>query len=225
MASPLERREREKAELRTKILDAARELFVSEGYDAVTMRKVAEKIEYSPTAIYLHFADKDALIRELCHHDFGTFADRFAQAASAPDPIERLGQAGRAYVDFAMAYPQQYRFMFMTSRPAVEPDGEEAADPARNAYLFLRMTLAQAIEEGRLRPQLSNADLVAQTVWAAMHGVVSLQIAMGCEEGWIDWKPIENRTAAMMDLIFRALLPEGAAQRPRARKAKAKGRR
>jgi len=124
-----------------------------------------------------------------------------------------------------MAYPQQYRFMFMTSRPAVAPEGEEAVDPARNAYLFLQMTLAQAIEEGRLRPELSNADLVAQTVWAAMHGVVSLQIAMGCEEGWIDWKPIEKRTAAMMDLIFRALLPEGAAQRTPARKATAKGRR
>ena len=62
-----ERREREKSETRDKILDAARELFVTEGYEGVSMRKVADKIEYSPTAIYVHFADKEELFRELCH--------------------------------------------------------------------------------------------------------------------------------------------------------------
>ena len=65
-----ERREREKAEIREKILDAARDLFVSEGYEAVSMRKIADRIEYSPTAIYLHFKDKEAVMRELCDLDF-----------------------------------------------------------------------------------------------------------------------------------------------------------
>jgi len=58
-----ERREREKTETREIILDAARELFLAEGYEGVSMRKVAEKIEYSPTAIYIHFKDKDDLFR------------------------------------------------------------------------------------------------------------------------------------------------------------------
>ncbi|HTD61922.1 MAG TPA: helix-turn-helix domain-containing protein, partial [Gemmatimonadaceae bacterium] len=66
-----DRREREKIAIRTKILDAARELFAEHGYDAVTMRTIAEKIEYTPTAIYYHFKDKDALIRELCDMDWG----------------------------------------------------------------------------------------------------------------------------------------------------------
>ena len=65
-----ERREREKEEIRQKILDAARELFVQEGYDAVSMRKIAEKIEYSPTAIYLHFKDKRSVLIALCDEDF-----------------------------------------------------------------------------------------------------------------------------------------------------------
>jgi AcrR family transcriptional regulator len=208
MASPLERREREKAELRTKILDAARELFVSEGYDAVTMRKVAERIEYSPTAIYLHFADKDALIRDLCLHDFSAFAARFAEAGDVADPVERLRRTGKVYVEFAMGHPQQYRLMFMTPRPPIEPTPEEALDPARNAYLFLRATIAQAIAEKRLRPEHSNVDLVSQTVWAATHGVVSLEIAKGCEAGWIEWTPIEKRAQAMVDMIFCGLLRE-----------------
>src|SRR5215212_10572320 len=65
-----ERRDRQREDVRTKIMDAARDLFVSEGYDAVSMRKIAEAIEYSPTAIYVHFTDKAALMQELCAHDF-----------------------------------------------------------------------------------------------------------------------------------------------------------
>src|ERR1700678_2654292 len=95
-----ERRERERQELRTRILDAARELFAAEGYEAVTMRKIAERIEYSPTAIYAHFKDKNALIRELCEGDFLAFAQKFVGFLTVQDPIERLRLAGVAYVDF-----------------------------------------------------------------------------------------------------------------------------
>ena len=71
---PRERREREREETRTRILDAARELFAAEGYEAVTMRRIAERIEYSATAIYFHFKDKEALVKELCDVDFTSFA-------------------------------------------------------------------------------------------------------------------------------------------------------
>ena len=76
-----ERREREKQEVRQRILDAARELFVKDGYEAVTMRKVADAIEYSPTALYLHFKDKESLMRELCHGDFLSLARAFQRIA------------------------------------------------------------------------------------------------------------------------------------------------
>src|SRR5581483_625039 len=111
---PSDRREREKQEVRRKILDAARELFVTVGYDAVTMRKIAEKIEYSPTAIYLHFKDKEELIQELCENDFYSFSVHFASVNAIEDPEERLRAAGQVYVDFALACPNQYRLMFMT---------------------------------------------------------------------------------------------------------------
>jgi AcrR family transcriptional regulator len=96
---PSERRAREREELRTLILDAARELFAAEGVEAVTMRRIAERIEYSPTAIYFHFRDKDALLRELCDTDFRDFAQGFAAMAQIADPVERLKASGYAYID------------------------------------------------------------------------------------------------------------------------------
>jgi AcrR family transcriptional regulator len=208
MGSPLERREREKAELRTKILDAARELFVTEGYEAVTMRKVAEKVEYSPTAIYLHFEDKDALIRALCTNDFESFAAGFLEIAQIADPVERLRRAGDIYVAFGLQHPQQYRLMFMAPRPSVDPTEEERTDPARNAYVFLRGTVEQAISEGRFRSEYTDAELVAQTIWASVHGVVSLEIAQGCEKGWVNWRPVERRAQMSFALTLGALLKD-----------------
>src|SRR5215469_16493619 len=115
-----ERREREKSETRDKILDAARELFVSHGYEGVSMRKVADKIEYSPTAIYVHFADKQALFRELCHRDFERLAQVFQGTDLPRDPLERLKRIGRTYVEFGRQYPNHYRLMFMTPHPQTE---------------------------------------------------------------------------------------------------------
>src|SRR5215510_16135582 len=94
-----ERRAREKSETRDKILDAARELFATEGYEGVSMRRVAEKIEYSPTAIYVHFTDKEELFRELCHQDYARLAEVLQSSVTTADPIERLRKIGGSYVE------------------------------------------------------------------------------------------------------------------------------
>src|SRR5258706_722681 len=117
-----ERREREREEVRTKILDASRELFATHGYEAVTMRRVAERIEYSPTAIYLHFADKETLLRELCETDFLSLAKQFQRIARVEDPVERLRRIGHAYTEFAIDFPNHYRLMFMTLHPPIAHD-------------------------------------------------------------------------------------------------------
>src|SRR4026208_1121175 len=83
-----ERREREREKVRRKILDAARELFENEGYDKVTMRRIAEAIEYSPTTIYLHFEDKDDLVRALCNEDFARLLEALSLIPPAADPID-----------------------------------------------------------------------------------------------------------------------------------------
>src|SRR5260370_31868956 len=100
-----ERREREKSETRDKILDAARELFVTEGYEGVSMRRVAEKIEYSPTAIYVHFTDKNELFHELCRQDFAPLQEVMQSSYMPTHPIQRLPRVGRSYIQFGVRFP------------------------------------------------------------------------------------------------------------------------
>ena len=145
-----ERREREREEVRQKILDAARELFESEGYDNVTMRRIAEAIEYSPTTIYLHFEDKDDLVRALCNEDFGRLLEALSLIPPAPDPVEPIRQLGRAYVGFAVDNPNHFRFMFMSAAP----QGRDAR--ARRPGLALVRAAARRRRSGRSRPAASG---------------------------------------------------------------------
>ncbi len=209
-----ERREREKTETRDKILEAARELFVSEGYEGVSMRKVAERIEYSPTAIYVHFADKEELFRELCHQDYARLAQVFTSSVISTDPLERLRQIGAVYIDFGIRFPNHYKFMFMTPQPHRDLDGFDEVDremrgnPEKDAYAFLKWAVQQAIDAGCFREEVRDAELVSQTLWASVHGVISLQIAKGCD-AWVDWRPIKDRAELMLDLTLRGLRRPG----------------
>ena len=205
---PRERREREREEVRTRILDAARELFASEGVESVTMRRIAEKIEYSPTAIYFHFRDKEALLAELCDFDFRTFAQQFVEIAQIPDPVERLRLTGHAYVEFGLTNPSHYRVMFMTPKP---PPTEESAlrkgNPEEDAYAFLKVTVEQAVAEGRIGKPTDDVDLLAQVIWSGVHGVVSLEIAK-CNDDWVEWCPVRDRAKLMIDILIDGLKKE-----------------
>jgi AcrR family transcriptional regulator len=205
-----ERRAREKSETRDKILDAARELFLSEGYEGVSMRKVAEKIEYSPTAIYVHFDDKDDLFHELVHADFAKLAEVFQSAAMPADPVERLREIGRNYIDFGVQYPNHYKLVFMTPHPLAELDEcdhEIKGNPESDAYAFLKYTVQQALDGGYFREELKDPDLISQTLWAAAHGAISLNIAK-CNDGWVDWSPLKQRTDLLLDAVLRGLMKE-----------------
>jgi len=205
-----ERREREKSETREKILDAARELFVTEGYEGVSMRKVAEKIEYSPTAIYVHFADKNELFRELCHQDYARLAEVFTSSVISTDPLERLKQIGGIYIDFGTRNPNHYKFMFMTPHPAHqldEVDREMKDNPEKDAYAFLKWAVQQAMDAGCFREDLQDVELISQTLWASVHGVISLHIAKGDDE-WVDWRPMRDRAQTMLDVTLRGLRRE-----------------
>ncbi|HVE72811.1 MAG TPA: TetR/AcrR family transcriptional regulator [Thermoanaerobaculia bacterium] len=201
---PKERREREREEIRTRILDAARELFVSEGVESVTMRRIADRIEYSPTAIYFHFRDKDALLAELCDCDFRTFSQNFQTVAQIADPVERLRAAGRLYVEFGLKHPSHYRLMFMTPK---NPGSKtiDKGNPEEDAYAFLKTIIGDVKAHGRLRDEYANVDLAAQVVWSAIHGVVSLEIAK-CNDEWVEWKPIAERAEGVIDMIERGVM-------------------
>lgn len=174
--APLARRERQKAETRQAILDAARDLFVAEGVEATTMRGIAARIGYTPTAIYHHFRDKDALIVELCVADFRALGQAMYKIGRIEDPVTRLMRMGQAYADFALNNPSQYRFMFMTAfdQPVLDADGHVIKMPDEDAYAFLLSTVEEGIACGVFRPELADGPELAQMFWGSIHGIVSL---------------------------------------------------
>jgi AcrR family transcriptional regulator len=184
-----ERRERERTDTRQRILDVARDMFVRKGYEATTMRAIASRIEYTPTAIYHHFQNKEALLTELCAADFVSLGRAFRSIGKVEDPVERLRRIGAAYVDFAVEHPMHYQLMFMTTRPGKPVDMKhirDLADPGEDAYEFLRSTCEEAIAAGAFRPGFTDPDQVAQMLWSAAHGLVSLRIVKS-DDDWIQW--------------------------------------
>lgn len=205
----LARRERQKAETRQAILDAARELFVTVGIEATTMRAIATRIGYTATAIYHHFRDKDALIEELCVADFTALGNAMHRIGRIEDPVERLGKLGVAYAQFALANPSQYRFMFMTQQRQLDGDSlaRFAAKPDAAAYDFLLQTVTEAIQEERLRPELSDPHQVAQVMWGGIHGVVSLWLTH-CNDQYIEWRPPLETVRVVISVLIAGAMRE-----------------
>jgi AcrR family transcriptional regulator len=195
-----ERKARDRADVRERIIDAAREMFARDGVEAVTMRAIADRIEYSAPVIYSHFRDKQALLQEICYRDFRALAQTFAKIGRIPDPIERLRRIGITYVDFALENPAQFRFMFMTPKPATDDERilSTMENPEENAYAFLRQTVADGIAAERFREDLTDVDELAQLCWASAHGIVALQIAKG-EDTWLEWRDARSTAQRLID--------------------------
>lgn len=219
-----ERREREKDATRQKILDAARELFATQGYEAVSLRRIANAIEYSPTAIYVYFKDKAELMKELCCQDFEAFAAKVGESARGEDPIERIRLAGQVYIRFAQEHPNHFRLMFMTKHAQEvllvdekELDEQGRGDPSRDAYAFLMESIREVIAQGQIRDDLADdPELIAQMLWACLHGVASLQVTRPDNESWFDWKGADVLGEAMFQAVIRGILrdPENAVAKP-----------
>jgi AcrR family transcriptional regulator len=198
------RREQERRELRERILAAAGEEFLEKGYDSFSLRRVAERIGYTPTTIYLYFRNKDDLLRETVQDGFAAFDLRVEETAAAhPDPLQRIEALGRAYIEFGLQNPALYRLMFMQRSDFyfmprfVDTDytGDESDEEARQkleniviaatnskgerprtvAMRLLVAAIEEAIAKGTVRP--CNAVTAADVLWAGAHGLVSLGIS------------------------------------------------
>ncbi|MBI3484887.1 MAG: TetR/AcrR family transcriptional regulator [Acidobacteria bacterium] len=173
-----ERRAREKAELREEILDAARELFVREGYENFSMRRLAEKIEYSPTTIYLYFKDKADLLFSLCEETFSRLVQQLETIDSlATDPLEGLRAGMLAYVEFGLKHPSNYLVTFVLPHPTGTGESDRHLCPTgmgMRAFDCLHQALAECVRTGKFRKL--DLDKTSQVIWAAVHGVTSLLI-------------------------------------------------
>jgi AcrR family transcriptional regulator len=143
------------------------------------MRRIAERIEYSPTTIYLYFDDKVSLLYAICEETFARLAKRMeAISRGAGDPVEALKLVCRAYVDFGLRYPNHYKVTFINhpEHPRGETRHLKEQSMGMRAYGNLRAAVEACIRAGKLRE--TNVDAVTQMIWAGGHGMTSLFITM-----------------------------------------------
>ncbi|MFQ3599300.1 MAG: TetR/AcrR family transcriptional regulator [Chloroherpetonaceae bacterium] len=168
----LERREREREETRQLILDAAMHLWIESGFEAVTIRNIADAIEYTPGAIYSYFKDKDEIFYALHFQSFERFFEMLRNAALFGSPMERLKNIGEAYLKFAFENPQRYDLMFISrtsGKKIVESDGWHVGE---KAFEVLHATVKLAMDEGYIPKGDSKA--ASMMFWAHVHGIASL---------------------------------------------------
>jgi len=211
------RRERERAELTERIMDAAREMFVRDGYEAVTLRKIALAVEYSPAAIYQYFKDKQSLVRAIIRRDSDDLRTHLRAGLNREAPVEQLVEMARLYAEWGIAHPNHYRLMVVPPPAWVEQDRElNRSDPTpleQEILAMLWMVVKGAIERGALREKYTDPALVAATLWAGIHGAVLLEINAPPENrarlGGAD-TPFEARFATLREVFLDGFLREGA---------------
>ena len=170
---------REIAEFREEVLRAARRIVLKEGFDALTMRKIADAIEYAPGTIYLYFESRDAIAFELCRAGFETFLAALLPATAIADPAERFRELGRRYIRFGLENPETYRLIFMQdpkyASAAFREDADAADSPGKQALALLVAIFTELLDAERLAID-ADPTALAEMVWAAVHGIVSLKI-------------------------------------------------
>ena len=169
-----ERKEREKLELKEKIIDAATELFLSKGIDKTSIRQIADKIEYSPATIYLHFNDKNELFYIIMERSFQLFFNHLSVVKSIQDPMQRLVALGRKYLEFVAKHPSNYDLMLVERDPMQTEHTEERWENGMKSHGILKDTVAQCIQQGHF--QGHDPESLSLAIWSAVHGLATLKL-------------------------------------------------
>jgi AcrR family transcriptional regulator len=171
---------------RPEILAAAKQMFLAEGYEAFTTRKLAARVGLSQTGLYVYFKSKEELLDALCRQSFVALADDFRTAiAGGGEGLSRLRALGLAYIQFGLTHPDEYRLTFlegpgltkMQQEPASgAPEGSAAPQGlGSQVFLIIHDELARLAAAGLVRP--ANLTLATHSLWFALHGLVATLIA------------------------------------------------
>ncbi len=182
-----ERRARHKSELRAQILGAARELFLTEGVDKVSMRRIAERIEYSPKTLYLHFKDKREILYHLCEESFRKLDQQTMFLEQSEDDPEDLIRRGlRLYVKFGLANPHDYRMAFLSDARDY-PYRTHQELPPDSVSLSLHRRFGGLLRKGVERGVFREMDylLATHVLWAGVHGL-TVALIFDTEFHWVD---------------------------------------
>ncbi|HYC66720.1 TetR/AcrR family transcriptional regulator [Brevundimonas sp.] len=186
---------------RAEILAAAERIFVEHGYEGATIRKIADEVGLSSTALYMHFAEKGEILHEICRQAFATLMAANEDILAQPgEPEARLRRMLRAYIAFGFANPNAYRLAYMT-RPVELREGAQSAARELGHELFrsFEKVVESAADADRLK---GGAAVTAQALWAGAHGLVSLMIT----KPYFDWEAPELLVDTLIDGLFAGLL-------------------
>ena len=171
-----EKREQEVEEMKLDIINAAVQLFTAEGYENVSMRKIAQKIEYSPTAIYNYFASKEEIHQHLLSYSYRIFLNSLEEAVTKSEGSseeERLNAVLYGYIGFGLSNPEYYQFIFIGNI-----DQQHQMDLPNNdrykGFLLLMESVKRAMDSKVIKT--ADVQLVSQSIWASLHGITSLLI-------------------------------------------------
>ena len=189
---------------RAEILHAAERVFLEYGYEGATIRRIAEEVGVSSTALYMHFHDKSEIVLEICAGQVArVIATNIELCDREMDPVERVREMLAAYMAFARAHPDAYRLVFCSPPHKIgRGPRDRLADLGRQTYGLFRDAVARVAAAGRLRTD--DVDVAAQVSWAAAHGVVSLTLVLTRPR--FQWAERPRLDGATLEMVFAGLL-------------------
>ena len=177
----IERRERDRKRRHELIVRTARDLAETEGWDAVTTRRLADRVEYSQPVLYSHFENKDAIVRAVAIEGFADLATQLRAARrAAPSPAAAIRAVAEAYLDFAAAHPALYEAMFSLPLDVRFASPEHTPQPLQDGFAQLVAVLAPSSERAGGTPdageggEYGDAGVHAEVFWSALHGLATL---------------------------------------------------
>jgi AcrR family transcriptional regulator len=186
---------------RAEILEAAERIFVAEGYEGATIRKIADEVGVSSTALYMHFPDKGCILHEIVEGTLGQLLAQNSEIAARPlDAVVRTRMMLDAYMHWGLTHPNAYELVYSARGPVTTPPPERTAELSRQCYEAFSGVVREVAASGRLRT--GNADSAAQALWMACHGVVALLIARPNFE----WEDHEELMRIALDGLLHGLV-------------------
>ncbi len=170
----IERKITERATKKTLIIKAAFDLYAENGFENTSIRQIADKIDYSPSTIYLYYKDKDAIFYEMQKVAFEMLLDQFRLTEAERNPYKKLRRLGEAYIDFGIAYPKEYDLMFVLSSPMKAIEKNNIWENGLAAFGYLQDIISDCIDADIVQYSTSRSGCLQ--CWSMLHGLTSLYL-------------------------------------------------
>jgi AcrR family transcriptional regulator len=191
------------------ILVAAKELFLEHGFENVSTRKIAERVGISQPALFAYYKSKDDIFNQLIRNAFGELQRALAEVNRVMDPRDWLRRSIEGYIAFGLGHPDEYRLAFMVvkPKPRTTAQAEEPSEGARvgvPVFMQLAAKVGEGIQAGAIRADLGPPILVAQALWASIHGLVAILISR--PRPHFPWGEVDVLIKAQTEILLKGLL-------------------